>query len=92
MLLDPATSLRFGAHYLARQLVGFDGDVWGALAAYNGGSGNASRWFRAQLYPGADWYIEAIDFAETRRYLRVVMEDYAWYRYLYAGAPAPTMR
>ncbi|MEX2373058.1 MAG: transglycosylase SLT domain-containing protein [Dehalococcoidia bacterium] len=92
MLLDPATSLRFGAYYLSRQLVGFDGDVWGALAAYNGGPGNASRWYQMQSYPGADWYIEAIDFAETRLYLRVVMEEYAWYRYLYAGASAPTMR
>ncbi|MEX2230301.1 MAG: transglycosylase SLT domain-containing protein [Dehalococcoidia bacterium] len=91
MLLDPATSLRFGAHYLATQLERFDGDVWRSLAAYNGGPGNASRWFRAQMYPGADWYIEAVDYAETRLYLRVVMEEYAWYRYLYAGAAAPTM-
>ncbi|MPZ98649.1 MAG: transglycosylase SLT domain-containing protein [Dehalococcoidia bacterium] len=92
MLFDPATSVRFGAHYLSAQLTSFEGNVWNALSAYNGGPGNASRWSRSQPFPGADWYIETVDFEETRRYLRVVIEDYAWYRYLYAGAPAPSMR
>jgi soluble lytic murein transglycosylase len=92
LLLNPSTSLRFGAHYLALQLRGFDGDVFGALAAYNGGPGNASRWFRNQFRPGADWYIETVDFAETRTYLRVVIEDYAWYRYVYGHTGTPAMR
>ncbi len=92
MLDDPTTSLQFGAYYLGSRLRGFDGDIFGALAAYNGGAGNASRWFRNQREPGVEWYIETVDFAETRRYLHVVVEDYAWYRYLYAGVPAPQMR
>jgi soluble lytic murein transglycosylase len=92
MLVEPATSLRFGAHYLAIQLESFDDDVFGALAAYNGGPGNASRWYQEQAQPGADWYIETVDFAETRSYLRVVIEDYAWYRYVYGHASSPVMR
>jgi soluble lytic murein transglycosylase len=44
LLFEPASSLRFGAHYLATQLDAFDGDVLAALAAYNGGPANARRW------------------------------------------------
>ncbi len=92
MLMDPPTSLRFGAYYLSKQLDSFDGDVFGALAAYNAGPGNASRWFSEQPQDGADWYIETVSFGETRSYLRVVLEDYAWYRYIYDHAPRPAIR
>ena len=91
-LFDPRTSLRFGAHYLAMQLKQFDGNVVAALAAYNGGPGNARRWLNAQPFPGALGYSEAVDFSETQDYLGRVIENYAWYRYLYAGAPRPAMR
>ena len=37
LLYEPASSLRFGAHYLATQLELFEGDLLAALAAYNAG-------------------------------------------------------
>ena len=91
-LSRPERSLRFGAHYLATQLEQFDGNVLAALAAYNGGPFNARRWLERQWWPGADGYIHAVEFAETRRYLERVLENYAWYRYLYGGASAPALR
>jgi len=91
-LFDPAVSLRFGAHYLGRQLDAFDGDIFAALAAYNGGPSNAQRWRDVQAYPGIDGYLYAVDFTETRRYLEQVAENYAWYRSLYAGTDAPALR
>ena len=91
-LLKPDRSLRFGAHYLAVQIDQFDGNVLAALAAYNGGPHNAARWLEEQWWPGADGYIHAVSFSETRRYIERVLENYAWYRYLYAGASRPAIR
>jgi len=91
-LFDPAVSLRFGAHYLGQQLEAFDGDIFAALAAYNGGPSNAARWRDVQVFPGIDGYLYAIDFTETRRYLEHVAENYAWYRYLYGGAETLGLR
>ena len=91
-LLKPDRSLRFGAHYLAVQLEQFDGNLLTALAAYNGGPHNAARWLDEQWWPGADGYIHAVGFSETRRYIERVLENYAWYRYLYAGVPRPAIR
>jgi soluble lytic murein transglycosylase len=81
-LLKPEASLRFGAHYLARQLEGFGGNASAALAAYNGGPGNSARWTEV-AGNDRDLFLETIDFEETRLYVRVVLENYALYRYTY---------
>jgi soluble lytic murein transglycosylase len=91
-LTRPASSLRFGANYLAGQIERFDGNIFAALAAYNGGPHNAARWLEQQWRPGAAGYIDAIDFTETQGYVEDVIEQYAWYRYLYAGAARPSIR
>ena len=80
-LFRPATAIEFGAYYLGVQLREF-GDVHQALAAYNGGPGNVERWAASASWPPAD-FVEAIVFEETRTYVRLVMEHYAWYRALY---------
>lgn len=86
-LADPATSLRLGAHYLGVQLRAFDGNVPAALSAYNGGPGNASRWQRDHSPRSFDGLLWSTDFSETRSYLEHVLENYAWYRYIYVGSP-----
>lgn len=90
-LAHPLVSMRFGAYYLAVQLDSFDGHYLAALSAYNGGPGNASRWLAAQPFGGPDGYVYAVDFTETRAYLEHVTANYAMYRYLYAGAPVPSL-
>jgi soluble lytic murein transglycosylase len=83
-LLTPEVSLRFGAHYLGEQIEGFGGSLHAALAAYNGGPGNAGRWAEASG-GDADLLLEAVDFAETRVYVEVVLENYGLYRYTYGA-------
>jgi soluble lytic murein transglycosylase len=90
-LRDPATSLRYGAHYLAAQLEAFDGDILATLGAYNAGPGSAARWLDNQPFEGPDGFLHGIDFTQTRTYLEHVLENYAWYRYLYADIPAPAL-
>jgi soluble lytic murein transglycosylase len=91
VLLDHATSPRFGAHYLAAQLAAFDGGLLAALGAYNGGPLNAARWYELQWAPGTDGYSDAVDFTETRSYLTRVLENYSWYRYLCVGLDRPAL-
>lgn len=80
-LFRPAVSIEFGAYYLGVQLREF-GDPHHALAAYNGGPSNAQLWSLVASWPPAD-FVEAITFRETRDYVQLVMEHYAWYRALY---------
>ena len=86
-LLKPEVSTRFGAHYLAGQLEGFGGNIGAALAAYNGGPGNAARWTET-AGSDVDLLVETIDFEETRLYLELVLANYAYYRYAYGVTDA----
>jgi soluble lytic murein transglycosylase len=89
-LFRPAVSLRFGAHYLRQQLDTFDGDVYAALAAYNGGPGNALRWQRA-AHGDADRFVAEIEYAQTVAYVQLVTENLARYRQLYEGLAEPSL-
>jgi len=61
-----------------------------ALAAYNGGPGNALRW--QELAPDdPDLFLEIIDFPETHRYVQFVLENYAIYRYTYGLDEVPLL-
>jgi len=84
-LYRPALSLRFGAHYIAGQLAEFDGNIYHALAAYNGGPGAALNAIEL-AGDDIDRFVEDLEFDETRLYVRLVVENYARYRELYAGA------
>lgn len=81
-LLRADVAIRYGAAYLAAQLERFDGATLPALAAYNGGPGNAQRWLQASG-GDLDLFVELVDFRETRAYLRRVTEHAAQYRRLY---------
>lgn len=87
-LLRPNVSVRFGAHYLGSQLELFEGDISAALAAYNGGPGNALRW-REAAPNDPELFLETIDLSETRAYVELVLEHYAHYRYAYGLAEQP---
>ncbi|MEE8369906.1 MAG: transglycosylase SLT domain-containing protein [Dehalococcoidia bacterium] len=89
-LFRPRVSLRFGAHYLAAQLDLFDGDLSAALSAYNGGPGSGLRW--SETAPDdPDRFLEIIDFSQTHDYVRLVLENYALYRYAYGQAEQPSL-
>jgi soluble lytic murein transglycosylase len=90
-LLRPLVSIRFGAHYLSSQVDLFDGNLFLALAAYNGGPGNASRWWESLPAADMDLFVELMDITETRAFVKVVLENYAIYRFLYGGAAHPTL-
>jgi len=91
-LFRPAISILFGAHYLSEQLEDFDGRLAPALAAYNGGPGNASRWLEAAA-EDEDLFLEEISLDQTRAYVKLVTENLVAYQALYGSAliPAPAL-
>lgn len=82
-LYRPEVSIRFGAFYLRRQLESIGGSLPGALAAYNGGLGNAWRWAGGETVADPDLFAEQIDFAETRSYVKLVYGYHGAYRRIY---------
>lgn len=82
-LYRPDLSVRFGAFYISRQLAAMNGSLEGALAAYNGGPGNARRWSGGAPITDPDLFVERIDFSETRNYVKSVIAQYDVYRRLY---------
>ncbi len=83
-LLEPGLNIRFGAFYLKAMLDMFGGDLDRALAAYNGGPGNAQKWSRTPLGAGQAGFPTAIAFFETREYITRVRNSYHTYRWLYS--------
>jgi soluble lytic murein transglycosylase len=85
-LYRPLVSLRYGVDYLDRQRKLFDGNLSAALAAYNGGPGNAQEWLK--LAPDdPDLFLEVIRYDETRNYLRRIYENFNIYRLIYNRTP-----
>jgi soluble lytic murein transglycosylase len=86
-LYRPYVGIAFGAFYLDQQLDAFDGDVAAALSAYNGGPGNAARWYQ-EAGGDIDNYVDTIDFSETRMYVERIYSAHAIYRQLYGEKPS----
>lgn len=82
-LYRPDESILFGSWYLAKQIRDLGGRPMLAVAAYNAGPANAQRWTSGNPSVDPDDFAEAIDFVETRRYVRSVYEIYGRYRRLY---------
>ena len=82
-LYKPYVGVAFGGYYLDQQIDAFDGSVHAALSAYNGGPGNAARWY-GTAGDDIDLYVETVDFPETRSYIERIYSGYDIYRYLYA--------
>ncbi|OGO51164.1 MAG: hypothetical protein A2Z30_04650 [Chloroflexi bacterium RBG_16_64_43] len=83
-LYRPMINVRLGSAYLARQRDAFGGRIFAALAAYNGGPGNAAVWLDLAGQDD-DLLAEVVRYSETRSYLRRIYELYSIYRGIYAG-------
>jgi soluble lytic murein transglycosylase len=75
----PDLNVRLGSYYLWRQLEAFGGQPELALAAYNAGPGNVRRWLRWLPTAEPELFVELIDFAETREFIKRVLTTQALY-------------
>jgi soluble lytic murein transglycosylase len=86
-LYQPRANLQLGQYYIKDMLDRYDGFAPLAIAAYNAGPGNVSKFLGTNGDPrvrGADWtdWVERIPFYETRNYVQRVWEAYVVYGYL----------
>lgn len=72
----PELNIKIGCSYL-RYLTDKFGNPDTALAAYNAGEGNVSKWLEDENE------LNTIPFAETKKYIKTVNKRTAIYRYLY---------
>ena len=81
---NPDFNVEMGSTYFADMLKRFDGSYVLAVAAYNAGPTNVSKWMKIMGKPderldAIDW-IERIPFGETRNYVQRVLENLHIYR------------
>jgi soluble lytic murein transglycosylase len=82
----PYVNVALGANYIGTWLAHFEGSLAAALAAYNGGPGNAARW-RKWAPDDDDLMTALIDFNETRVYVQTIYAQYDMYKRLYPETP-----
>jgi soluble lytic murein transglycosylase len=92
-LYDPNLIIQLGAKYVADLLQKFGGDPYRVAAAYNAGPNQAALWGRMAAAEGDDFYLSAVNFDETKNYVRKVMNSYERYGEIYENnAPAGGLR
>jgi soluble lytic murein transglycosylase-like protein len=71
-LENPSVNIQLGTLHLKRLITMFNGNVYLAVASYNGGQGNVMKWRRASPGKPLDEFLESIPFPETRNYVKRV--------------------
>jgi len=68
-LLDPCTSIKFGANYIAWLNKYYKGQIEYMVAGYNAGAGNVDKWKIRDFNKDIDYFSEFAPFDETRDYI-----------------------
>lgn len=84
-LYDPDINIGFGSYYLKSLIQQFHGNIPLALAGYNGGPHNVTKWLSNSDWEELDQFVEDIPFRETRNYVKKVLGSYAVYNRIYGG-------
>jgi soluble lytic murein transglycosylase len=83
-LYNPDINIQIGCWYINNLRTEFGRDnLETILAAYNGGSGNVSKWLQNPEYSKDGITLEHIPFAETRLYVIKVTDFYKRYKKIY---------
>jgi soluble lytic murein transglycosylase-like protein len=85
MLLEPAMAIHMGTFHLGELVRLFDGSVIASTAGYNAGRPPVYNWLRHYTHPVPYVFIDRISFAETRKYVRSIIRNYANYSRIYSG-------
>ncbi len=81
-LFDAEKNIRLGCYYIS-QLMSVYGDMELAVTAYNGGTGNVSKWLENPEYADGNGGLKQIPYEETRKYVKKVFKAFDMYNRLY---------
>lgn len=81
-IFNPETNIKIGCWYLNKLFKEF-GDMNLVIAAYNGGSGNVTKWLENEDYSRDGENLHNIPFRETSDYVRKVNKNYEMYNNVY---------
>ena len=81
-LYNPEINIMIGTKYFSNLLKIYDNTML-ALAAYNAGPGNVSRWIENGSIKNDGTDIENIPYKETNMYVRKIIQNYRIYEKLY---------
>ena len=82
-LTDPDTNIHVGCWYLSWLMGKFDGVMETALAGYNAGHGNVTKWLSDEMMSIDGITLEEIPYEETKNYVHKVQLAEKIYRYVY---------
>ena len=82
-LTDPAVNTAIAARLNADLLELFDGARAPVIASYNAGEERVAIWWEAARALRQDFFVDNIPYAETRRFAREVLANYAAYQRVY---------
>jgi soluble lytic murein transglycosylase len=83
-LATPQVNIAYGTYYLRYLLDEYGNKLVPAVAAYNGGEANVSRWLARARARGHGLRVKDIPFPETRAYVQRVLQAQHDYRHTYA--------
>lgn len=81
-LKQPKDNVIIGTYYLNKRIK-MIGEVYKALASYNGGIGNMRKWEKDYGHLPKELFIEAIPFGQTRNYVKKILVYCVLYDALY---------
>ncbi|BAZ39963.1 lytic transglycosylase [Calothrix sp. NIES-4101] len=82
-LEDPKDNIMLGTWYLGHTHDSYQENSLLAIASYNAGPGNVSKWLTSLPKDDPDDFVESIPFDETKNYVRQVFGNYWNYLRLY---------
>ncbi len=82
-LTDPETNIRYGTYTLKLLHEMFE-DPKAALAAYNAGQGNVTKWLQDPAYSTDGVHLDVIPYKETAEYVEKVKNAQTIYKDLYS--------
>lgn len=83
-LFESDTAINIGTWYVSQLMKRFKNDPLIVAAAYNAGPEAVQGWIARNGYQkDRDLFVEMIPFAETRRYVKKVLRNYAEYKRIY---------
>lgn len=82
-LLEPDTSIRYGAWYLGFLMERYSGDMRCATAAYHAGQGTVDGWLNDPAYSSDGVTLDNIGYESTDTYVNRVLKYYDYYTEAY---------